>query len=486
MKSLQARSALAATLFALAAIPLGTLHGDVVKYKLPNSERELILQGTVQTNPGGTRTFTHPKLGTLIFNLENSTVIKAPTVQDQFGRQLGMAGADADKRYGAAQWALRHGLLSSFYQAIDKTLEANPNHARANMVKKLKLKIDVDIGDSSKPEKEVKDLVGLPDMRIKTSKHFVLLHDTADKPMANRKIPRADERLQLLEQVYESFLLRFYASGVELEIPKEKLKVVLFANHKDYIFFVDKLNPALKSAAGFWSPTSNTSVFYDNGTTDDFQQLIDVSNDLQKSKAEAVKMRASNAAEIKHLADAFQFIVGLERENLDVEVVSHETTHQMAGNTGLLPRDVRIPRWVHEGLASYFETPDGAVWGGIGAVNGDRLKWYRLLEPDKEHSNIDFIVGDQIFDFAGNHATIVAGYGQAWAMTHFMMERHFDEFITFYRRLGEMPPEVDFSQEVLTTLFNQAVKKDRRALDTEWRSYMRGLRTDLEIILNER
>jgi hypothetical protein len=175
----------------------------------------------------------------------------------------------------------------------------------------------------------------------------------------------------------------------------------------------------------------------------------------------------------------------MERENLDLRVVSHETTHQMAGNTGLLPRHVRIPSWVHEGLASYFETSEGANWGGIGAVNEERLDWYRALERDKEHSNIDFIVGDQIFDYAGSHASTVHAYGQAWALTHFLMERHFEEFIAFYRRLGEMPPEVVFSQEVLTNVFNEAIKKDRRTLDTEWRSYMRGLKTDLEIILNE-
>ena len=51
---------------------------------------------------------------------------------------------------------------------------------------------------------------------------------------------------------------------------------------------------------------------------------------------------------------------------------------------------------------------------------------------------------------------------------------------------SKMPPEVDFSQEVLTTVFNECVKKDRRALDTEWRSYMRGLKTDLEVILDEK
>jgi hypothetical protein len=262
------------------------------------------------------------------------------------------------------------------------------------------------------------------------------------------------------------------------------LKVVLFSDQKDYLFFATKLDASLSSAAGFWSPTSNTSVFYDNGTSESFKRLLKLSDDLQDLKAEVVKKRAGGAADIRHLADSLKFLIGMERENLDLKVVSHETTHQMAGNTGLLPRDVRVPSWAHEGLASYFETSEGANWGGIGAVNQDRLDWYRMLEPDKEHSNIDFIVGDQIFDYAGTHASTVHAYGQAWALTHFLMERHFDEFIAFYRRLGEMPPEVQFSQEVLTTLFNECIKKDRRALDTEWRSYMRGLKTDLEIIMD--
>jgi hypothetical protein len=477
----------------IAAVALASLAfssratADVVLYTLPGGKLTVILQGSTKVNAGGSVTFTHPKLGTMYFDIKDrgTEIKKGPTLQEKFAKELGRAGTDADKRYEAAMWALRHGLLQSFYSTVDKTLEANPQHPRANMVKKLKKLMDEPIGDSSKQEKDLKDHVGRPDMQVKASKHFLLLHDTPAKPAPNRKISRSDERLQLLEQVYESFLLRFYASGVELEIPKERLKVVLFAQHQDYLAFVDKLNPSLRSAAGFWSPTNNISVFYDNGTTKDFEALVNLAEELQKDKAEAVKKRAANAAEIKRLADCIQYIVNMERENLDIEVVSHETTHQMAGNTGLLPRNVRIPRWVHEGLATYFETPNGANWGGIGAVNKDRRDSYRELEPDREHSNIDFIVGDQIFDYAGNHATLVAGYGQAWAMTHFLMERHFEEFIAFYRRLGEMPPEVDFSQEVLTKVFNECVKKDRRTLDTEWRSYMLKLKTDLEVILDD-
>jgi hypothetical protein len=486
MSALRNRFSLIVCVVALAAIQASAVRGDIVKYRLPGSDREIILQGAVTTSPGGTRTLTHPKLGTLYFNLDDSEVIKARPVTELFSRQLGSAGADANKRFAAAQWALRHGLLNSFYQAVDKTLEADPNHARANMVKKLKVRMDEPLGDSSKQEKELKDLVGRPDMSIKMSKHFILMHDTPSTPAKGRKIPRADERLQLLEQVYESFLVRFFANGIELEIPKDRLKVVLFSDEKDYHFFATKQDPSLISAAGFWSPTNNTSVFYDNGTSEDFKKLLRLSDNLQEVKAEMIKKRTGGAADMRHLADSIQFLIAMERENLDLKVVSHETTHQMSGNTGLLPRHVRIPSWVHEGLASYFETSEGANWGGIGAVNEDRLSYYRALEPDKEHSNIDFIVGDQIFDYAGSHSSTIHAYGQAWALTHFLMERHFDEFIAFYRRLGEMPPEVVFSQEVLTNIFNESIKKDRRTLDTEWRSYMRGLKTDLEVILNER
>jgi hypothetical protein len=66
------------------------------------------------------------------------------------------------------------------------------------------------------------------------------------------------------------------------------------------------------------------------------------------------------------------------------------------------------------------------------------------------------------------------------------MEKHFDGFIAFYRRLGEMPPEVHLSQDILNKMFDECIKVDRAALDVQWRSYMRGLKTDLEIIEDSR
>src|SRR5262245_3385591 len=321
-------------------------------------------------------------------------------------------------------------------------------------------------------------------MKIKQSKQLLLLFDTTETPTRG-KLARADERLQLLETVYECFLLRFYAYGVPLEVPQERMKVVLFNEHQEYKLFAERLNPGLSSASGFWDGATNTSVFYDHGTNASFKTLKQASDDLQAQKVEAIRTRAPNTANVVRTADTIALLVDIEREDSDIEVVSHETTHQMAGNTGLLPRHVRIPTWVHEGLATYFETPDGATWGGIGAVNEERLRTYRALERDREHSNIGFIVGDQIFDYAASLGATLHGYGQAWALTHFLMEKHFEKFLTFYRRLGELPPDTFLSQEIVNQIFDESIGIDRGALDQQWRAYMNTLKTDVELILGE-
>ena len=471
-------------LLALAAVG-APARGDVLFYTLPgNSGLTVTLEGATGVNPGGTVTYTHPKFGKIHFDGESIDIRKVPTLQSQFTKLLNKSGNSPDQCLAASQWALRHGMLRQYHLAVDKALAADPQHVRVVLVRQLQAKMNADLGDSSAEIDAMRKLIGRNDMKVLQSKHFVLMHDTPDKIIRDNKT-RAQERLQLLETVYECFLLRFYAYGVPLEIPTRRLKVVLFNDYQQYLAFATRLSPSLASASGFWSTDNNTAIFFDHATNDEFKELAALSKLLQQRKAESIRERDAATADTVRLADTLSLLVEIERENSDIEVVSHEITHQMAGNTGLLPRHVQVPSWVHEGLATYFEAPKGAAWSGIGAVNQSRLDWYRLLAPDRVHSNLDFIVGDQIFDFAGNHVSKVAGYGQAWALTHFLMEKHFDRFMTFYRRLGEMPPDLVLSADAANALFDEAFAGiPRRTLDAEWRTYMAGLRTDLELVIN--
>lgn len=463
---------------------------DIVEYQIPRTTAVVKLQGKQNANPGRTITYTHPKFGKLILGLEDVQKIHTvPPMIDIFNRKLGQAvlKKNADQVMEAGRWALSKGLVPQCYVAADKALEIDPQHVGANDVKKLTAKMEVPLGDYSKEEKHMREIVRRSGMNVKTSKHYILLHDTPDTfDKEVRKKPRADERLELLELVYESFLLKFYSQGIELEIPKERLMVVLFNDHKDYLTFATRLSPSLSSASGFWDGKSNVAVFYDHGSSKHMKALVDLARDAKDDKEKALKRKDANTKDIVRTSNTLMMLVEIAKEDADIEVVSHECTHQMAGNTGLLPRDVMIPSWIHEGLATYFESPNDASWSGIGAVNEQRLDWYRGLEKDRVHSNINFIVGDEIFDLAANHASKLHAYGQAWAITHFLMEKHFTKFITYYRRLGEMPPDIVLSPELLTKLFDEIFGTDRQTLDDEWRDYMSSLKTDMEIITKER
>ncbi len=471
---------------AMIAVSTATASADIVFYQVPGLPIVVRLQGKATVNPGRTISYRHPKFGRLTLGMSSreTRIVRAPTNAALFTRRIGRAKT-ADECMDASRWALRNGLLPACYTAVDQALKIDPQHEGALRVKRLKEQIDLPLEDTGKEEQFLRRTPSFGRMKTSKSKHYILMHDTPDKPGKNRRLPRAEERLALLETVYESFLLRFYSQGIELELPKERLMVVLFAEYQDYLDYATALSPSLSSASGFWSGDTNVAVFYDQGTHKSFKPLVNLAKSLQEQKKQAIKDRAIGARELVRMADTLALLIEISRENQDIEVVSHECTHQMAGNTGLLPRHVMAPTWTHEGLATYFETPNDAAWSGVGAVNEQRLDRYKALANDKVHSSLDFIMTDEIFSLAATNSSTLHGYGQAWALTHFLMERHFDKLIDYYRRMGQMPPHVKLNPSLLKELFYDVFGPDIPALQTEWRQYMRGLKTDIDQILEE-
>jgi hypothetical protein len=402
--------------------------------------------------------------------------MKAKSNQQLFNARMGNAKT-ADAVMEAAVWGLKSGLLGEFYTGVDKALKLDPNNAAALKVRELKKQMKEPLPDNPEAEKRFRELVKRPSMKIKMSNHYMLMHDTDDtKPAAGKKKTRAQIRLDLLEKVFESFMLLFHAQNVELEFPKERMMVVLFQDYEQFQSFSKAIHPSLASAAGFYSPLTNVAYFYDFSTDDLMKVLDEAANVFRKAAKDAKKWR--NDPDAIRLAKVVDLVLEVKRDNADITVVSHECTHQMAGNTGLFPRHIRTPKWVHEGLASYFEVPNDGVWAGIGAVSRRRISAYReLARADSNNllSGVDFVVSDQIFQLGSEF-----GYAFGWAMTHFMIERHLKEFIDFYRSLGEVPPDVRLNPDLLQRLFHHAVQIDTKALQSEWEDYMKSLKTDLE------
>jgi hypothetical protein len=385
---------------------------------------------------------------------------------------------DPDAYMKAGVWGLKKGLLPEFYKAIDKVLDVDPKHEAALKVRELKKQMKESLPDNPDAEKKFRSLVKRPNMHIKTSNHYMLMHDVDDtKIPPGKKATRAQQRLDLLEKVYESFMLLFHAEDVQLDIPTERMMVVLFKEYEQFQEFSIAIHPSLASAAGFYDPISNVAYFYDF-STDDIIVFLDKVAKVYRDAAKDAKKWKNNPDAIRY-SKVLELVLDVQRDNSDITVVSHECTHQMAGNTGLFPRHIRTPHWVHEGLASYFEVPSDGVWAGIGAVSRRRIQAYRQLasaDRTKIVTNIDFVVSDQIFNLGPEF-----GYAFGWAMTHFMIENHLKDFVDYYRILGEVPADVKLNPDLLQKLFHHALKSaDFKELDAEWKAYMRGLKTDLE------
>ncbi|HEV3344504.1 MAG TPA: DUF1570 domain-containing protein [Pirellulales bacterium] len=474
--------------FALVIAGAGPVRADLVEYRLGRSLR-ILLQGKATGLPGGNMSLQHP-LGTLYFDLHDCRIHDVPTLNQQYKKRLrvGLNEKSAVTVFQSGVWALKHGLLDAYYEAVNESLNVDPNYAEAKRILALRERLHKPAASRTGEADEMRRFVHRKEMKFATSDHFALLYDTPDKPDKDSRIkkPRHEQRLELLERVYESFLLTFHSRGVDLEVPKERLQVVLFNNYADYKDFSVRLSPELVNASGFYLPERNISFFFDHASSETFKQLSEAASQLKDMGKDAAKGKMRGAKDIIRLAATIDLLIQIDRESNDIEVVSHEATHQMASNTGLFPHHVRVPKWVHEGLAAYFESPNDGAWSGIGAVNEQRLKFYRALEPDRAHSNLNFIVGDQIFDYAASLGAVLHGYGQAWALTHFLIEKHFEELMRFYKALGELPPDIDFTPEVLNPLFDREFGADRSLLDQEWRSYMRSLKTDIEEVLGSK
>ena len=475
------RSTFCLTVVCLLALPA---QAELVFCMIPGTRLVVSMQGTTKVHAGGTVTFRHSRFGNLIFSVTDLRIFDVPTNDVLFRRKFLAASQEKDPAafIKAAKFALKHGLLTEFHEAVDMALEIDPNNRAGRRVRYAQKQMSKPLGDSEYEEARLYAIVERQDMKVKKSEHFILLYDTPEEPPKGRKLSQAEERLELLETVYEVFMMQFFINNVKLEVPQERLMVVLFSDEKDYLRFAQLLDPALRSAAGFWVPTLNVSVFYAQGTGERFKQMNETSDRLQAMKAKALRFKPANTREIVRAADAISLLVEIEKENDDVSVVSHEATHHLAGNTGLLPRDVHIPTWVHEGLATFFEAPNDAVWSGMGAVNEERIRRYRALEHDTVHSNIDFITENRIFSEAGNLGSVLHGYGQAWALTHFLMERHFDKLMEYYRLLGQQKPGESMTPEEQGELFRKVFGEKTSGLESEWRAYMNKLKTDTERI----
>ena len=397
-------------------------------------------------------------------------IVKAPLTSVVLNKKLREAeSATLDECFDIALWIAARGQTKHFPRLLEIMQTKSPDDPRVQKLAQFWQRIKQPLPEKPGQREHIAKVVG-SGMNYKTSDHYLLAFDPPGEKLA-------DKRLQLMERVYESFYLWFYLKGRELHPPDKKLMVVLYGDFDNFMLMVRRTDPELVHAAGFWSRVTNVAVYYAQDTSEFGKEVRKILKELRSRADEIKRLRQMGHGDFIRFVNTIELLADISFEGQEIEVVTHEGCHQLAGNSGLLPRQVAAPIWVHEGLASFFESPQDASWAGIGSVNERRITSYRRLKDDAEHCNLEFIASDKIFTRAANVATKDLAYGPAWALTHFLANEKFEKFMEYYDALSRLPADMPIPEDKLLAVFKSVFGNDLSNLEQEWHFYMSGLKT---------
>jgi hypothetical protein len=287
-----------------------------------------------------------------------------------------------------------------------------------------------------------------PGFDVHRTKHYVLCYNTNQA--------YAQWTGALFERLYMAFHTYWTARGFKLHDSEFPLVAVVFADQASYAEHSRKeLGDRAKSIVGYYSLYTNRMTLYD---------LTGV------AAARRPGDRRGTTAQINEA-------LARPEAEFNVATVVHEATHQLAYNCGMHARLADVPRWVSEGMAVYFETPDlksDKGWRTIGATSRGRLATFRRYTATRPATSLSSLVADDARLRDPRQADVA--YAEAWALNHFLLARHSKEYTAYLKLLADKGPLVFDTPAERLQAFRAAFGDDLDKLDAEFLRHVKQIR----------
>ncbi|MEL6105585.1 MAG: DUF1570 domain-containing protein [Planctomycetota bacterium] len=253
--------------------------------------------------------------------------------------------------------------------------------------------------------------------------HYVVVHNTTDR--------YARQVGLLFEQLYKGFYAYWKNQGWRLPEPRFPLVALVLADRNDFLRYAGaEVGSSAQYLFGYYNPDSNRMMTYN--------------------------------------------LPSLER---NVATIIHEATHQLSYNCGLQTRYADNPKWLSEGLAMYFESPDFSSvskWRGIGRVNQVNLTRWRQYQTVRPRDSLaSLIAADSRFT---NTQTAEQAYGESWALTYFLLRTRKKEFVKYIRLLSEGKPLAEKTPRERIEMFESTFGDPLEKIDRSFVLYMNRVR----------
>ncbi|MBI2194724.1 MAG: DUF1570 domain-containing protein [Planctomycetes bacterium] len=406
-------------------------------------------------------------------------------------RQRNLKTGDANATFELALWCRQNGFRDEFERYMKETLRLEPNHPEATKTEYTYTKTYRKLPIHEQAVEKLRQEFG-PSFKVLHNQHFRICYNS-DPEFARF---RAD----LFESVYRSFYGFFELKGFPLTTLDDHLEVVLFDTRDQFNRYARTRNPVLESSAGFYSPLEDRVTFFNALNDAHYQRLkaliLQAEDEVEAQRRQLAQTRATQvtltfsdgksktysksgamnvlAREERRIADERRKLAAIYRnENLTTTV--HECLHQLAFNLGVQSIQGDNPKWVAEGLATFFETATDGSLAQIGKVNADRLKLFHAHRDAGRVLSLTTLIGqDEVF--VVNSETAGLAYAEAWGLVHFLMNRRTGAFLKYLQGLGSqhvsqpLPPELRLAQ------FVEAMGEDLGQLQKAWLTYMNALK----------
>lgn len=282
---------------------------------------------------------------------------------------------------------------------------------------------------------------------VKKTEHYVIVYNTSKA--------YADWVGLLFERLYRGFFNYWKQQHkIVLEEPRFPLVALVFNNKKTYVEYAKNqvgVGDAAESMIGFFDQQSNRMVSYD---------LTGVNGIAKAAPPQMANTRLINSILAKPQAER------------TVATIVHEAVHQIAYNSGLQVRLADNPRWLSEGLAMYFESPDLSNrqgWSGMGKINRHNREKFRLYLNRRPANSLATLIADD--ERLLNSRLASDAYCESWALTYFLMKTKKSAFKAYLEELAELPPLGKTDPKQRVAMFKKHFGDDLGELDQDFIKY---------------
>lgn len=434
------------------------------------------------------------------------THVAKESVAKEFGKRYSKIVTDAKDvggLYLAARWALEHGLHKDFHNSMAAFAKVDPNHFAVKNYLRLQTELKQPLASDDPATQTV--LAGLKDegfgLNLSEAGHYGILSKAASA-VAGSAMKR---RLTRFETAFDNFFYWFalQENVQQPALPKYRLYAVLVEDKEKFHGLHSEWSrqPMVTDA---FTPRRDNLIVLSAKRLDETYTLFE--KNVQALWAKGIVNRDELVTGVvwDKKDNKFDVLTGsalqtlaLMQKSLDDDSerasISHEATRQLLLATGVLPRLVNVPDWIHSGMASYLDTPYGALYNGVGLPSWSQLvafkhfrragklgatpfdallqtvtnKYFRDVARAEENQKDQLEKETQELKNANDMA-----HSTAWALVFYIIqneEKGLQKLLKYTEELANLPRDLELDERALQACFARAFQltdaKDPRRLD---------------------